>query len=232
MARRRRKKSKTAKRIALAFLAIPLAYLAAALVGGLVTVNRDWVEPDDGVTVYLADNGIHADLVLPVNESGLDWETVVPAAAFEEKPGDARWLAFGAGERRVYLDTPTWWDIRPGTISSAVAGGERVMHVEWVRDPAYAVREIRLTAEQYRRLWAAVRAGFALGNDGRAAALDHPGYWKRDAFFAGTGKASAIDTCNQWVASRLRLAGVEAPLWSPFTQGLAWRYRPIGDAPK
>ena len=98
MARRRRKKSKTAKRIALACLAIPLAYLAAALVGGLVTVNRDWVEPDDGVTVYLADNGIHADLILPVNEGGLDWETVVPAAAFEEKPGDARWLAFGAGE--------------------------------------------------------------------------------------------------------------------------------------
>ena len=37
-----------AKRIALALLAVPLAYLAAALLGGLVAVNRDWAEPDEG----------------------------------------------------------------------------------------------------------------------------------------------------------------------------------------
>ena len=225
MARRRRKKAKIARRIGLALVAIPLAYLAAAVLGGLIPVNRSWVEPDDGVTIYIADNGIHADLILPVNEGGLDWETVIPAAAFEEKPGDARWLAFGAGERTVYLETPTWWDLRPATIASAIAGGDRVMHVQWVVDPAVPVREIRLTPEQYRRLWAAVRAGFTLDPAGRAMALDHPGYWKRDAFFAGTGKANAIDTCNQWVASRLRLAGVKAPLWSPFVQGVTWRYR-------
>ena len=227
MAPRRRKKPKTAKRIALALLALPLAYLAAALLGGLLAVNRAWVEPDEGVTIYLADNGIHADLILPVNEGGLDWETVLPPAAFAEKPGGARWLAFGAGERRVYLETPTWWDIRPGTISSAIGGGDRVMHAQWVDDPSVAVREIRLTPEQYRRLWAAVRAGFALDSQGRAVALDHPGYWGSDAFFAGVGRANAIDTCNQWVAGRLRLAGVEAPLWSPFVQGLTWRYRPV-----
>jgi hypothetical protein len=40
------------------------------------------------------------------------------------------------------------------------------------------------------------------------------------------GKANAISTCNQWTTDRLRVAGVEAPLWSPFVQGLVWRYRP------
>ena len=38
------------------------------------------------------------------------------------------------------------------------------------------------------------------------------------------GKASAINTCNQWVADRLRTAGVETSLWSPFSAGLMWRY--------
>ncbi len=213
------------KRFAWIAAAIPLAYLAAALVGGLVPVNRQWSEPADGITIYLADNGIHADLVLPVNAEGLDWEEFVPAAAFQEKPGDVRWIAFGAGERKVYLETPRWTDISPATISSALVGGERVMHVEWVRDPTYSARQIRLTREQYRRLWSAIRAGFRLDADGRAIAIDHPGYWQRDAFFEGVGKASAIDTCNQWIASRLRLAGVKAPSWSPFVQGLTWRYR-------
>ncbi len=213
------------KRLGWAVAAIPLAYLAAALLGSLVPVNRGWTEPEEGITVYLADNGIHADLVLPVNVEGLDWEEFVPPAAFQEKPGDARWIAFGAGERKVYLETPTWSDISAGTISSALIGGERVMHVEWVRDPTYSARQIRLTREQYRRLWTAIRAGFRLDASGRAITIDHPGYWRRDAFFEGVGKASAVDTCNQWIASRLRLAGIKAPSWSPFVQGLSWHYR-------
>jgi uncharacterized protein (TIGR02117 family) len=212
--------------LALAIAAIPLAYLLAALLGALVPVNRNWREPDEGVIIYLADNGIHADLVLPVNAEGLDWEGFVPAKAFEEKPGDARWIAFGAGERKVYLETPTWSDITPATIASAIIGGERVIHVEWVRDPAYSARQLRLTPEQYRRLWSAIRAEFRRDQSGRPVAINHPGYWRRDAFFEGLGQANAIDTCNQWVASRLRLAGIRSPLWSPFVQGLAWYYRP------
>ena len=70
-----------------------------------------------------------------------------------------------------------------------------------------------------------IRAGFRLDARGKPVRIDHPGYWQQDAFYFSVGKASAIDTCNQWVASRLRLAGVKAPLWSPFVQGLVWRYR-------
>ena len=227
MARRRRRsrKSSFGKRIGLALLAIPALYLFAALVGGLVTVNSDWREPERGVTVYLADNGIHADLILPAEAQGLDWRPLLPRSDFANVPPDARWIAFGAGERRVYLDTPTWADITPATLWAAMTGGERVMHVEWTRDPTYAARAIRLTPEQYRRLWAAVRAGFVLDAAGKPVPIDHPGYGPRDAFYEGFGKASAIDTCNQWVASRLRLAGVNAPIWSPFAEGLTWRYR-------
>ena len=56
----------------------------------------------------------------------------------------ARWIAFGSGEERVYLNTPTWRDISPGTIWSALSGGKRVMHVEYVSSPSYAARQIRL----------------------------------------------------------------------------------------
>lgn len=221
----RRRKSRWPKRVLVAVFAIPLAYLAAALVGGFLSVNRDWVEPDEGITVYLASNGVHADLVLPVEAGGMDWDPLFPARDFQRKPAGVRWIAFGAGERRVYLETPRWRDITPATIWAATTGGERVMHVEWVGDPAFNARAIRLTPEQYRRLWAAIRSDFVLTDGGRPIRIDHPGYWAYDAFYQGRGKASAIDTCNQWVAGRLRLAGVKAPLWSPFAQPLSWRYR-------
>jgi uncharacterized protein (TIGR02117 family) len=195
------------------------------LFGSLIPVNRNWIEPDDGVTIYLADNGIHSDLILPVEVQGLNWTPLIPKSDFRRVARDARWLAFGSGEERVYLDTPRWRDIRPRTIWSALTGGKRLMHVEYVADPSYADREIRLRPEEYRRLWATIRSDFVLGKRGNPVHVANSGYGAADTFYRATGKSSAVRTCNSWTADRLRLAGVKASLWPPFIQGLRWRYR-------
>jgi uncharacterized protein (TIGR02117 family) len=104
------------------------------------------------------------------------------------------------------------------------------MHVEQVADPNYAVREIRLRPEEYRRLWTAIRADLVTGNDGRPRHIAHPGYGPADAFYRAAGKASAIRTCNSWTAGKLRLAGVQVSAWPPFVQGLVWRYRATATA--
>jgi uncharacterized protein (TIGR02117 family) len=134
-------------------------------------------------------------------------------------------VAFGSGEERVYLNTPTWWDIRPRTIWAVITGSHRVMHVEWVDDPSYAEREIRLRPEEYRRLWAAVRADFRLSGNGRPVRIDHPGYGCCDSFYWGSGRFNALKTCNSWTADKLRIAGIRTSLWPPFAPGLLWRYR-------
>src|SRR5262245_57417764 len=149
MSRRRRKtnRGKWVGWAITALLAIPALYLLAALVGSLVPVNRGWTEPTEGTTIYIADNGIHADIVMPVEAQGLDWAPFISTSDFSAADPNARWIAFGSGEERVYLNTPTWWDITPRTIWSALVGGKRVMHVETVPDPSYAVRQIRLRPE-------------------------------------------------------------------------------------
>ena len=214
-------------RLLLGLLAVPGLYLLAALLGSLIPVNRAWTEPDEGVTIYLANNGIHADLVMPIRAAGLDWAPLIPRSDFAAPSPDARWIAFGSGEEQVYLETPRWQDIEAKTLWSAVTGGRRVMHVEYVSNPDYVDRAIRLRPEEYRRLWAAVRADFALDAAGRPVHIDHPGYGRSDAFYRATGQASAIRTCNSWTASRLRLAGVKTSLWPPFVQGIVWRYRKV-----
>ena len=225
MARRRRKSkfTKWTKRGLLALAILPALYLIAAVAGSLIPANRAWQESERGVTIFIADNGVHADIIMPVRALGLDWAPLIPAQDFARPPREPRWIAFGSGEERVYLNTPTWWDLTPRTIWSALVGGRRVMHVEYVADPSYAVREIRLRPEEYRRLWAAIRADFG----GRPERIDHPGYGRADAFYRATGKANALRTCNSWAADKLRLAGVKTSLWPPFVQGLTWRYREI-----
>jgi uncharacterized protein (TIGR02117 family) len=211
--------------LARAILSIPALYLLAALVGSLVPVNRGWTEPEAGTTIYLADNGIHVDIVMPAAAQGLDWAKLFQARDFGGIDPNASFIAFGAGEQRVYLDTPTWWDLKPATLWSALAGGKRVMHVEYVPSPSYTVREIRLRPDEYRRLWAAIRADLLLDRRGQPQRIDHLGYGPSDAFYRATGKASALRTCNSWVADKLRLAGVRTSLWPPFDGGLTWRYR-------
>ena len=229
MARRRRnaKAGKWIGRLLTALLALPALYLIVALIGSLVPVNRGWAEPAQGTTIYIADNGVHADIIMPVRAQGLDWSTFLQTRDFAAAPAEARWIAFGSGEERVYLDTPTWWDIRPRAIWSALAGGKRVMHVEYVPGPDYAVRQIRLRPEEYRRLWAAIRADFELDRRGRPQRIGHPGYGPADTFYRATGKANAIRTCNTVAAGWMRLAGVKASLWPPFVSGLTWRYRKV-----
>lgn len=211
---------------ATALLALPALYLLAALVGSLVPVNRGWTEPRDGIVVYLISNGVHTDIVMPVRAAGLGWATLLPRRDFDQVDPRASLIAFGAGEQHVYLDTPTWWDLKPRTAGAALTGGKQVMHVQYVLQPrGEGFRQVRLRPEEYRRLWAAVRASFALDSRGRPQRIDHPGYGPSDAFYRAGGKASMIHTCNIWVADQLRLAGVRTSLWPPFAPGLLWRYR-------
>ena len=228
--RRRNRRSRSglsrfARRLGVALLSVPLLYGVAAFAGALIPVNGNWREPENGPLVYLISNGVHTDLILPVTAQALDWRPLLPRTDFANPDSVAGWIAFGMGERRVYLDTPHWRDITLDTIWEATSGGERVMHVEWVADPEWHARAIRLRPEEYRRLWAAIRAGFRLDARGRPQRIDHPGYGPADAFYLGVGRASLVNTCNVWAGDQLRLAGVRTSLWSPFSQGLEWRYR-------
>ena len=192
---------------------------------GLVDYSRLNDAGDHDQTFAIAGFELRAGLTRR-SEVELDWTPLIPRKDFASADPNAAWIAFGSGEQRVYLDTPTWWDITPRTIWAALTGGKRVMHVEYVTDPSYAVRQIRLRPEEYRRLWAAIRADFALDDRGGARRIAHPGYGPADAFYQAVGKESAFRTCNTGVARWLRLAGVKTSVWPPFVQGLVWRYRP------
>ncbi|MEQ7873825.1 TIGR02117 family protein [Sphingomonas sp. ASV193] len=221
-----RRRGRRGRRIALALAAIPALYLLPAIVAALLPANRSWAETPGGVTLFVADNGIHTDLVLPVRAAGIDWTRAFDPADAPRAPPAPAYVAIGMGEKEVYLDTPRWRDIRLSTIWHALAGGDRTMHVEWLAAPWAASRTLTVSPDEYRRLAAAIRADIARDRAGRPILIDHPGYFGDDRFYAGLGRASALVTCNQWTASRLRLAGIRAPRWAPFPFGVTRQFRP------
>ena len=119
---RRRRKSKSGKwvgRVLTAVLAVPALYLTAALIGSLIPVNRGWTEPAEGTTIYIADNGIHTDIIMPVEAQGLDWRRLVPQARFAAVDPNAQWIAFGSGEQPSISILPA------GTTSGRARSGRR-----------------------------------------------------------------------------------------------------------
>ena len=189
------------------------AYLLAALIGGAIPVNRGWQQSRDGVRIYVIDNGVHTDLVLPKVAAGVDWrELARPGDLANPAQAAQPYLAFGWGDRDFYLNTPSWSQVSPVRVGKAFMGlGTTVLHVVHIPQPrpGESVRELMLSPEEYHRLVAFIRGTFAEG------ASVH-GYGGNDAFYPAKGGYSAFGTCNQWTGNGLRAAGVRMGMWTPF----------------
>ncbi len=196
-------------------------YLLAAWIGSSWAANPNWREPRDGITIYVATNGLHTGLILPVAAAGEDWSLIVRPTDLPDPNSSGNYLLFGWGNRAFYRDTQTWSDVRPGTVLSALWGSDETsVHVDHLRDPSEAVgaRPIRLTETQYRQLTTFLRATFKL--DAAGHGFSSHGYGSLDVFYDGRGRYSAFNTCNSWTGDALAAAGVRVGRWTPFSESV------------
>lgn len=204
--------------VLLVLVAIPLAYLLAGQVGGMVPANRDWVQAKRGVVIFVETNGIHTGITVPVAAAGVDWRDLVKPGHLADPRYAGAFLSFGWGERKFYLDTPTWADVSASTIfRSAIGSDETLVHVDHLPPPIPGehTRTLILSPAEYRRLADHIRASFRLDAAGRAQPVK--GYGPADIFYEGRGHYDAFTTCNSWTGNALRHAGVRIGAWTPFS---------------
>ncbi len=212
-----------------AFIVIAATYVTAAIALGAIPVNASFVEPPDGIPIYLRTNGVHAELILPTRAAGIDWSMQHPPAHMRSLAEPLDWVAFGWGDLGFFAHTPTWADLKLGTALIALSGlGPGAMHVEYIESPrAYKAREVKISAEQYAKLAAYVRASFERDAAGRPNRADVPGYFTTDAFYEASTGYKFWFTCNDWVRKALSDAEVRAPVWSPFDTALFYQLQQI-----
>ncbi|MFN3945942.1 MAG: TIGR02117 family protein [Allosphingosinicella sp.] len=214
-----------------ALLAVPLLYLLAALAGALVPRNPGWQEPDAGVQIFVRTNGVHADLVLPADAEGVDWYALLPPDHVRDPGAADGWVGIGWGQREFYLETERWADLTLRTAVRALTGGDPLMHVAHMGTPrpSAAHRPLRLPPDAYRRMAEAIAASFERDADGAAIPLTGEGYRDNDTFYEAHGTYHAFRTSNQWTGDILGHAGVRIGVWTPFEQGIMWRFRDEAD---
>jgi uncharacterized protein (TIGR02117 family) len=214
-------------RIVAGIVAIPLLYLFAALVLGLVPANVAFHQPPDGTTIFIRSNGVHTWIVMPKVSAEMDWRPYArPEHLSDPRWGGADHIAVGYGNREFYLNTPTWGDLSLRTAGAAMFGrGTALLHVEHVHRPRPESwqRPIRISAGQYRRLAGYIQRRFRLDSTGHPLPVLGRGYAGHDMFYEAEGGYSFVLTCNEWTGRALRQAGIRTGLWTPFEQSIMWR---------
>ena len=199
-------------------VAILLLFALAGWIGSSIPRNSDWREPDRGIEIMVGTNGVHTELVMPLVTPEKDWRGDFPAGDLARAQRDYTHVAVSWGEREVFLNTPTWWDLSPMTVLRiAGVGGEGLLHVaHYVRPaPSDDLRPLTLTPAEYRRLVAAIERSLPQGQRVR-----HDGYGPHDVFYEAPGSYTVTNTCNQWTSDTLAQAGVRTGWWTPFAGGV------------
>ncbi len=190
----------------------------AGWIGSSIPRNSGWSEPASGVEIMVETNGVHTALILPLVTPDKDWRSDFPAGDVARPDLPYTHVSVSWGEREVFLNTPTWWDLRPSTVLRIIGfGGDGLLHIaHYVRPaPSTDARPITLTQGQYRRLVAQIERSLPTG-----PRIRYPGYGSQDVFYEAPGRYTAANTCNQWTSNTLAHAGVRTGWWTPFAGGV------------
>ena len=207
-----------------------LAIVAAVIVYGLIAVflafvpvNRDFQPDPEGIEIFLITNGVHLDICVPSQTSESSWLDFFENGSFSPPPSG--YVSFGWGERNFYLYTPTWADLTVSTaLHASLWPSASAMHVTSYRSGlknGEYVRSVRISPETYQKLIERIQESFARDEQGKIQPIDCCNYaGERDKFFEARGSYHLFHTCNDWVNTSLKQAGIRTAVWSPFDWGV------------
>ncbi|QFT78091.1 DUF2459 domain-containing protein [Erythrobacter sp. THAF29] len=227
MTPRKRWAKRIAVGLAVALIGLPLLFALTAWIGSSIPRNSDWVEPDDGIEIFVGTNGVHTEIAMPIATDIIDWRGKFPVGDIGAPERPYTHVSVSWGERTFFLETPTWADLDPIVGAKSLTGGEGLMHVAWYVRPApdEDYRPMRISRDQYRALADDVAAQLAADQERGV----FPGYDEHDVFYSARGTYHLGNTCNQWSSDRLAAAGIKTGWWTPLTGGVMKWVPPLDD---
>lgn len=186
--------------IPLLVLSLPLIllYLLLALLSPLLRFGG--VRRGGDQRIYVVGDLIHSDYVFP-------------SEVFPEFPTDKKYVKVGWGDRRIFLETRTWGELRLGDFLRAFFGlNQTVLRVEFLDVVPVGAREYLVGGEQLGVLRWHVRGSFSGPPIGR-----RPADYQGGVFYASDLTYNCVTNCNNWVNLGLRRAGLTNRVWAPLS---------------
>jgi uncharacterized protein (TIGR02117 family) len=206
---------------------LPFFYFALASLGAILPGSHPQIDGGPQTRIALARGPIHYDLLLPMTDA------LRASFAFAEGQGvpvadpHVRYLMVGWGSRAFYTATGTYADLNLGSIWPALTGDAATLHLDVTGEVEGipGITWVTLSDTQLTALTQAVTATFTRDAAGNPIPLDALPYGATDAFYAANGRFNILNTCNVWVGSMLRAAGLDFGAWTPTPQSVAFSAR-------
>jgi len=207
----------------LVFLFLIGLYFLCAGIFSSVIVNKNQSQSKETV-VYISTNGFHTDIVMPVKTEMMDWSEKINFSDTKSGDSNQNFVAVGWGNRDFFINIPSWSELNLSIVVKAGLGlGESAIHTGFLKNVREdeSCRKIELSKSQYIDLANFIESYFKKDSLGNFINIPTPNtYGVSDAFYEAKGRLTLFYTCNTWVNSALKSAGLRSCLWTPFKRGL------------
>ena len=181
-----------------------ISFIVISLILTYITVDSDAKGPFNK-EIYLSDNGIHVDLVIPENE---------------------KYMSYGWGSEIFYLNTPTWDDLTVANAYKALfSEPSSVMHVTTYNQIENSWIKIEVNEKQLSNIKYLINKSFKLDNNRNRVKFKDAGYYHNDKFYKAVGRYSCFRTCNSWTNTLLKKNNIKAAFWTPFNFGIVNKHK-------
>jgi uncharacterized protein (TIGR02117 family) len=175
----------------LVLLGLPILYVLLGLGLSEITINTDQSQPLVGDTIFLTTNGLHLDIVMPIES--IDSNLLKD---LKYDPVD-RYLAFGWGDENFYLNTPTWADLTfKNAVKAIFLKSTSLIHLSRYQRARSQWVAVPISEKSLQQLNAHLQKEFTLNQNGAKVILTNQGYGPHDDFYKAKGSYSFFKTCN------------------------------------
>ncbi|WP_219127690.1 TIGR02117 family protein [Mucilaginibacter sp. 21P] len=215
-------------RTLLCFIGFIALYLIAAFGLSAISTPAENTSDTKNVDIYILTNGVHTDVVVPVESDAADWSKKVEFKNVRKPDTTARLVAFGWGDKGFYLNTPTWAQLKFSVAFKAATGlSTSAIHATFYNNLTEdaSCKKITLTKEQHKRLVAYISQSFKTDSAGNYIDIKTTAnYGDTDAFYEAHRRYNLFYTCNTWANNALKACGQKACLWTPMDKPIFKKY--------
>lgn len=203
-----------------------VAYILFSVILALLPVNRDFVESEDStLELWIKSNGVHLDLILPIKNKYLNWDSVLTVP--ENIKEHVKYVGFGWGDKEFYTTTPEWSDLKFSTAFNALflrtKGALHVTYYSSLFENDQSIK-IKISKKQFTTIQSFIYQSFVL-KDHTAVLIEEITYGRYDRFYDANYAYTLFYTCNTWTNEALKKADLPACVWTPFDKGILYQYR-------
>lgn len=203
-------------------------YFLLAFCLSRITLNRHPVNKPE-IAIYIMTNGVHTDIVMPAISDQINWTKEIAYQNTLAADSTYPYLAMGWGDKKFYLETPEFSDLKLSTAVKAISGlSTTAMHTTYYKSITENndCKKIMISPEQYGYLIDYVLNSFEKDKAGHLMPVKTSIHYDiGDAFYEARGSYSIFKTCNTWANAALKACGQKSCLWTIFDTGIFIKYR-------